>query len=77
MDPGRREAILAMADAPADMSGRLAVADGYEADGYVTEAMWASWAWFALTSAETVIEVESRRIRKQGMSGTWNNGEEL
>lgn len=77
MDPGRREAILAMADAPADMSGRLAVADGYEGDGYMTEAMWASWAWYVLTSAETVIDVESLRIRRQGLSGTYRDGEEI
>lgn len=77
MDPGWLEAIIAMADAIADPRIRQDVVDGYEGDGYVTEAMWASWAWFVLVSAETVIEIESRRIRRQGLSGTYKDGEEL
>lgn len=77
MDPGRREAVLAMADAPADTAGRKDVTHGYEGDGYMAEAMAASWAWFSLVAAENIVGAEFAWAREYGLYGIFRDGEEL
>jgi hypothetical protein len=75
MDPGRLEASLAMADAPADQEGRKEVLRGYTDDDYHLEASYAADAWNVLAVAEHEIILASRRYGH--MDGTYRDGGEI
>lgn len=74
MDPGRREAALAMADALPDNPSRRGVLAGYTTDGYHREATYAAVAWTCLMEAESII---LRLRRSGGYYGTYRDGEEI
>jgi hypothetical protein len=75
-DPGRLEAVLAMADTIETLDARRDVVLGYLHSGYADLASDAQWAWSILVTAEHVVISELRRIR-HGMTFTWRDGKEL
>lgn len=77
MDPGRREAALAMADAPADQDDRKDVLRGYTDDGYHVEANYAVDAWTVLAQAEQIVATAGRPRRIGDIDGTYRDGREI
>lgn len=76
IDPGRLEAVLAMADALETTEERRAVVSGYYWSGYPALARDAQAAWSAVTVAEYIVIRQWDRIR-HGTTFTWRDGEEL
>ena len=75
MDPGVREAILALADAVDDYAARDAVWVGYSDSGYADLADAVDLAWEVLDVAERI--VTGALLRLVGMYETYVDGEEL
>ncbi len=74
MDPGRREAALAMADALPDNPSRRGVLAGYTDDGYHREADYAAVAWACLIEAEDIV---LRGRPPRGFDSTYRDGREI
>lgn len=77
MDPGRREAVLAMADALATPSARGDVLLGYVNGGYVDLADAARWSWVVLVRAEMVVDDSMKAQKFDWFNRTYRDGEEI
>jgi hypothetical protein len=76
IEPGRLEAVLAMADALDTDNERRSVVQGYANGGYDDLVRDADAAWSALVIAEALVTRERWRC---GPEGTWvfRDGEEI